>query len=246
MWDEKRIGAGRGGDNDDIGVAPAWEMVRRLRSGFTYRELSRFRPSPRLTHPRSSFPHRPLRHLPGARPAWVALPSPGPNLLSSARQTPPAPPPPPLSRSSLDPASHTGPREERGAGKPVGAGRSLLTGDRERETKAVRYQCGAKAAPSPAEPLTRSLEDYPRPEQPRAGGWRGAAAAPSRYRTPPGDGAGGRRRAELPRRGGSCSLVCRENGSAGGGTVVGNGEGSGGWRKGGGSQETPSIPPPGG
>lgn len=49
-------------------------------------------------------------------------------------------------------------------GGAVGAGGSLPTGDREAETKAVRYHRTAKAAPSPAEPLTRSLGDYPHPK----------------------------------------------------------------------------------
>lgn len=87
----------------------------------------------------------------------------------------------------------------------------------------MKYQCPAKAAPSPLEPLTRSLGDYPHPEQPRGGG----SGRPVPLPSAPGDGGGGRRRTELPGRGGGWRRVCGENGSASGGTVSGTGVGRG-------------------
>lgn len=66
----------------------------------------------------------------------------------------------PQPRCLRDRSAHRLPR-----GTP-GAGNSLPrepAGNREAETKAVKYPCSAQAAPSPADPLTRSLGDYPGP-----------------------------------------------------------------------------------
>lgn len=87
------------------------------------------------------------------RPAWIALRSRGPSPPSPSHDTPsPA-------------ACGIAPRTASHAGLP-GAGNSLPrepAGNREAETKAVKYPCSAQAAPSPADPLTRSLGDYPGP-----------------------------------------------------------------------------------
>lgn len=97
-------------------------------------------------HPSPAAPRVP-------RPAWIALRSRGPSPSSPSHDAPsPA-------------ACRIAPRTASHAGLP-GAGNSLPrepAGNREAETKAVKYPCSAQAAPSPADPLTRSLGDYPGP-----------------------------------------------------------------------------------
>lgn len=211
---------GAGGGNDDAGVALVWRCCGgqsgrdrpfQCSLGFTHREPSRLPPRPSLTCGPAT----------AVRPAWVVLSSQGPNPLFPARQTPPAPPPPASSGLPVAPGFCLPRGSPWGDGGAVGAGGSLPTGDRETETKTAKYHCTAKAAPSPAEPLTRSLGDYPRPEQPRGRGGRPPRPVTER----PGDGAGGRRRAELPGGGGGWRPVCGENGSASGETVIGTGAG---------------------
>lgn len=141
-----------------------------------------------------------------ARPAWVSLHSRPPNPLPSPTN-PSSSAAFCLLRSPDLPWILLPTRVPVGSevGGAVGAGGSLPNGDRRAETKAAKYQCPAKAAPSPLEPLTRSLGDYPHPEQPRGGG----SGRPVPLPSAPGDGDGGRRRTELPGRGGGWRRVCQ-------------------------------------
>lgn len=192
--DEKRNRSGRGGGSDDarggpgVGDGAGSGAVVIGASDASWASLTGCRPDSTRERPEATrdpaAPLFPPAPRPGLHPA-PARPSPQP-AAPRARHVPrgsgcpprdqiPFPLPdkplqplrlllPPVSRPPLDPASHACPRGERGGGGAVGAGGSLPTGDREAETKAVRYHRTAKAAPSPAEPLTRSLGDYPHPK----------------------------------------------------------------------------------